>query len=289
MTTDFSIKRASFEINEQPLHYSICSDAVEDIFQQKPLVVIHGFSVGYLLWEKFQMELNYPTICIDLPGCGHHPETADYYSNSNFTGSEIYVADVLNQLFLHFFPNKEPFYLLGHSMGGGIAAYWYSKKNLSLNVQKIVLCAPAGFGIAQNILQRILRLPLIGGLLMGLFGRGGLRDFANSVDIPEVSRAMLQFYEQMFELENFSMKALSRYYRNFRWFDLQEEAQSLGDLPTLLIWGTDDLVVPFEHSDEWVQKTESKIHVIENGYHEMQLAHTAEVASAVIEFIKSVE
>lgn len=88
--------------------------------QGQPLVLVHGFCEDSRVWDSLAKELSthYQIITFDLPGFGQSPALS-------FRQIESY-AEVLENLVARL--NLEPFYLIGHSMGGYISLA-YAERN----------------------------------------------------------------------------------------------------------------------------------------------------------------
>ncbi len=90
------------------IHYVTCGTG------DKPVLFIHGNLASSLWWEKTLslMRARYRGYALDLPGSGKSPETGKRHTLECLTG---FVHDFVSSL------NLESFYLVGHSMGAGIA------------------------------------------------------------------------------------------------------------------------------------------------------------------------
>lgn len=102
--------------------------------QGKPLVLLHGLGERSEFWE-YQVPVfaqHYQVICVDLPGFGRSPASAQPPS---ITGMAQQVWQTLQQL------QVTDFFLLGHSMGGAVAQQLTLAHPLS--VRKLVLANTA--------------------------------------------------------------------------------------------------------------------------------------------------
>lgn len=107
------IDSKNIKVGELDIHYVTGG-------QGEPLVVIHGGLNGAGAWRKTVTELskNYTVYVPDLPGFGHSQETnVDYYVPEYVE----FVEEFSKSLGL------ESFYLMGHSLGGGIAVNYALK------------------------------------------------------------------------------------------------------------------------------------------------------------------
>jgi pimeloyl-ACP methyl ester carboxylesterase len=173
------------------------------------------------------------------------------------------LADLLDALQL------KQFNLMGLSMGGPISTVFVDQ--YPERVLRQVLIDPAG---AKDIeLSRILealKLPLIGELALGLFGRESVvKSIASDLFDPELVDAFRSKYVVQLQFKGFRRAILSTM-RNGVIDSFFEVYQRVGKLrkPTLLIWGREDTTVPYDHN-EVIRSAMShaEFHPIENCGH----------------------
>jgi pimeloyl-ACP methyl ester carboxylesterase len=102
-----------------------------------PVVILHGLLDCSEGWARLAESVSVPAIAFDLPGFGH----SDPASRGSIHG---YARDVLAGLALL---GVERFALVGHSLGGAVAAA--VAELAPAHVGALVLLAPAGFGRIQ--------------------------------------------------------------------------------------------------------------------------------------------
>ncbi len=100
----------------------------------QPVVILHGLLDSAEGWTRLAERVSAPCIAIDLPGFGH----SDPSPHGSVSGYARDVADVLEMLGI------ERFTLVGHSLGGAVAAALVEL--IPSRVSSLVLLAPAGFG-----------------------------------------------------------------------------------------------------------------------------------------------
>jgi pimeloyl-ACP methyl ester carboxylesterase len=100
----------------------------------RPMVLLHGLLDEAAGWDDLARSTSRPVIAIDLPGFG----ASDQPSRPRLTAYAADVADAIRAL------GVLRFTLVGHSLGGGVAAH--VAEMLPARVGSLVLLAPAGFG-----------------------------------------------------------------------------------------------------------------------------------------------
>jgi pimeloyl-ACP methyl ester carboxylesterase len=100
----------------------------------RPLVLIHGLLDEAAGWDELAHSTPRPVIALDLPGFG----ASDQPSCPRLEAYATDVADAIRAL------GVLRFTLVGHSLGGGVAAH--VAEMLPDRVGSLVLLAPAGFG-----------------------------------------------------------------------------------------------------------------------------------------------
>ncbi|MGL5083657.1 MAG: alpha/beta fold hydrolase [Microcoleaceae cyanobacterium] len=129
----------------QPLHYAHIQLSQGHLFwrelgQGTTIVFLHGIGQDGSGWLSVAQDLSaqYHCLVVDLPGCGESDELTGHYSIHAVT--EI-LAEYLRALKL------QRVYLVGHSVGGWIAAN-YALKYLE-QVQGLILLSPEGVQVPE--------------------------------------------------------------------------------------------------------------------------------------------
>jgi pimeloyl-ACP methyl ester carboxylesterase len=215
------------------------------------LLLIHGIGDSSDTWKRLIPILarDHTVIAPDLLGHGRSDKPRADYSVAGYANA---MRDLLTIL------DVERATVVGHSLGGGVAmqfAYQYPER-----CERLVLVATGGISRAVNPLLRLasapsadVLLPLLRRAPTRLLGRGLLAvlrrlDTDLGRDAHELhlifealpdrvsARAFVRTLRAVVDLGGQVITMLDRCYLNL-------------DLPTLLIWGTRDGVLPFRHAE----------------------------------------
>ena len=196
--------------------------------------------------------LGYATHVIELPGFGLTPALRK--ADARFSQLADMVLHVMGELGI------ERAVFLGHSLGGGIALQIALRKPAV--VAGLVLVAPAGLGRSMLWAYTLYCVPLIGRALLRPYERG-TGAFLRRFLIGRARRDDDHFIAQLLRRDRRS-PATTRSIRAIVWanqpprwrrllllpfpggeqvgFTLRGNVAALRDIPTLLLWGTDDRV-----------------------------------------------
>lgn len=259
-------------------HYEITGEP-----DAETVVLVHGFSVPYFIWEptfNALKEAGYRVLRYDLFGRGYSDRpNADY--TLKFFAKQL--LDLLNALKI-----TKPINLFGLSMGGPISAAFTA--NHPERVKKLALFAPAGGAVIPlSLRQRILLIPGIGELLMGLFGKKTLLDsIAADFYDPELIAYFTKKYAPQLQYRGFGRGILSTM-RGDALGDSTAVYQRVGEtgIPTLLVWGRNDQTVPYAQSQQVVASLKpARFETIENSGHIPHYENADEVNSLIFNFLK---
>lgn len=213
-----------------------------------PVVLIHGIGRTLEDWaEQFpRLSSSCRLIALDMPGCGFSQRAPQPTTRTVLAQA---VVDVLNEL-----GESRPVHLVGNSLGGAVAMQVAVLE--PSRVASLVLVASAGFGTEVALALRLLAVPLIGEALTVRLPRWSARvsermlfadpriatearvDHALAVSRqPATGSVMLEIARSLATLSG-----VSAAWRT----DLLRAAADL-KLPTLLVWGDRDRVLPHTH------------------------------------------
>ena len=210
----------------------------------KLVVLIHGFSVPYYIWDPtfdFLSRSGFRTLRFDLFGRGYSDRPRAKYDTSFFVRQLRDLLDALNI--------KESIYLVGLSMGGAVAVNFTDQ--FPERVAKLILVDPAGAKAIQlSALGRLVSVPGLAEVFFGLMGDGNLlKGLAEDFFDPKLVEHFIERYRPQMKFKGFKRSLISTL-RNNALGDHSEAYRRVGALhkPTLIFWGRSDTTVPFEHS-----------------------------------------
>ena len=210
----------------------------------KSVVLIHGLGGAMYEFNPLAERLakNYHVVSFDLPGFG-------------LSDAPIHTADIqtVYRDFMDFILDnytKDTCHLIGNSMGGMIA--WNTALSEMKKIQKLVLLAPAGYDMVQIaeknaewINQPIIRFLLAKGAAPFIAKSNVKMCFYDDEHIdPELYDRK---YGMMNKVGNIEYLKQIAGYKNF--MDTGAIKQIV--TPTLLIWGTEDEIIPFSHAERF--------------------------------------
>ena len=217
-----------------------------------PLVVIHGGGSGAREWLQSMTELckNHRVYIPDLPGFGHSQPMDKDYNISDFVE---FIEDFTDSLGLQYF------YLVGHSMGGGIAL-------------RYALKSP----------HKITKLVLVNSMSLGKEIAGWIRFMSSSalcrslgLTAVAIMRAVKWLVNLVYAPLKF-MNPLPQALINLGagMARLSEPATGLVNqfsklsIPTLLVWGANDGIVPVSNAYAAARLIpDCQLHVFKDGGH----------------------
>jgi pimeloyl-ACP methyl ester carboxylesterase len=256
------------------------------------VLLVHGMAGSSSSWlpvlEHIEGHVTY--IAPDLPGHGRSDKPRGDYSLGAQAG---FLRDLLSAL------GHERATVVGTSLGGGIAmqfAYQHPER-----FQRLVLVGAGGLGEEVMPLLRGLAVPGVEYLLplafqplirdavesvAAMFAKLGLRpgeankemwrSYTSLID-PEAREAFLQTLRAVVDLRGQRVSAMDKLYL----------AQ---DVPTLVIWGDHDPVIPVSHAHAAVEAMPgSRLAIMEGCGHFPYAEDPSQFAAVLLEFINTSE
>ncbi len=248
----------------------------------KPVVLIHGFTTPYFIWDNNFDELvkaGFRVMRFDHFGRGFSDRPAVTYDRDLYDTELLELLDVLEI--------AKPVHLVGLSMGGGIAVI-FTARHPDI-VSKVCLLAPAGFPTRELFSMKLGKAPLIGDYIMAVAGDGiilsGIRKaFVKPDRLGEFrEKFMVQMRYTGFK------RALLSTLRYMHMNDLGELYKQVGqqDKPVLLIWGKEDQLLPYTQSEQVREAIpQVEIHLIEGAGHNACYEFPELVNPLLIRFLK---
>jgi pimeloyl-ACP methyl ester carboxylesterase len=252
------------------------------------LVLIHGITNSSQSWEPAMRLLarDFDVIAPDLPG---HGESDRQRGDHSLGGHACVMRDLLHVL------GVERATVVGHSLGGGVAMQFaYQFPDM---VERLVLVGSGGLGrevsplirsaalpFAEQVLPLLTARPLIeaGTVVASLIGRLG---FKPGADLAEVSRgvASLGDTERRAAFVRTVRSVISPLGQRVTATDRLYLA---ADLPTLIVWGDRDPIIPVEHGRAaHALLPSSRLEIFEGAGHFPQLDDPFRFAELVTEFV----
>jgi pimeloyl-ACP methyl ester carboxylesterase len=214
-----------------------------------PIVLIHGTSASLHTWDGWVAALSphRRVIRMDLPGFGLTGPAPDAdYSMARYTG---FMLDLLDLLKL------DEVVLSGNSLGGGIA--WQTTLAHPTRVRQLILVdatgyplqpqsMPIGFRLAQiswlaPVTQKILPRQMIEASVRNVYGQP-----------DKVSPALIDRYFELTLREGNRASLTQRFQYRSSDAALAGQIPQL-NLPTLILWGGEDRLIPPEHGQRFHQ------------------------------------
>ena len=267
-------------------HYELSGNESGDA-----VVLIHGFSVPYFIYDptiKFLTDAGFRVLRYDLYGRGFSDRPAARYDIDLFVNQLTQLLEALRFGLTRPGAGSRPVNLIGLSMGGLIASTFAVRH--PERVKKIVLIDPAGARpISLPPLIRLMTLPLVAETILSLVPsetliKSGSKDI---FDPAHVDHFMSQYRVQL-EYKGFRRAILSTI-RNGILGSSIDVYERLGkmDKKVLLLWGREDMTVPFEHSfDLCAAIPQVEFHAFEDCGHIPHYEKPDEVNPLLLHFLR---
>jgi non-heme chloroperoxidase len=257
----------------------------EDHGSGKPVVLIHGYPLSGASWEKqvpALLEAGYRVITYDRRGFGKSSQPTEGYNYDTFA------AD-LRKLITHL--KLQDFSLVGFSMGGGEIARYFGKYGSHTGSKAVIIGGVPPFLLKTDDNPEGVEGGVFDGIKKAVakdrytFFTEFFKNFFNTDELlgkrvsDEVIRASWNLAARASATA--SLACVSTWHEDFR-NDL-----SRMDVPTLVIHGDSDRIVPIEASGQRTAKLikGAKLSVIKGGPHCITWTHADEVTSELVGFL----
>ncbi|MED4228575.1 alpha/beta hydrolase [Neobacillus cucumis] len=211
-----------------------------------PILLIHGFASSTYTFRRIipLLQKRFSILAVDLPGFGKSEKSTSFvYSFQNYAKLMIECIDKFG---------FENIYIVAHSMGGQIAL------NMALlapeRINKLILLCSSGYlKPAKKLLIWSSYLPFFEKLIHYSVHRKEVKDHLRNVffDHSLINEELIQEFGRPLTEKGF-YKALIRLLRHREGDLLPQQLQKI-EVPTLLIWGVEDRVVPLEVGQQLVR------------------------------------
>lgn len=230
----------------------------------KAVLILHGWGDSGAGWQVFAKELAdaFEVILLDLPGFGGTQAPKDTWGLGDFAN---FVGSFLKKI------HAQPYAIIGHSNGGSIAIRGLANK--AFTADKLVLLDSAGIRTEYVGRKKVIRLVTKTGKLLTRPLPSGVRKKIRKKVYATVGSDMLVVERLQ---ETFKLVVTD---------DVQQDAATL-KLPTLLLYGEDDLSTPVQYGRMFHHLIAgSKLEVIAGAGHFAHLDKPTDVQKDIKEFL----
>ena len=254
----------------------------------KPVVLIHGWPLSGRAWEAqlpALVEAGYQVITYDRRGFGQSSKPWNGYDYDTLAQDLKGLMEALD---------LQDATIVGFSMGGGEVARYLGKYG-SERISKAVLASavPPYLFKADDNPDGGLEEADIQGFLDGVSDDriAFLNDFTKNFFTPKDGKSLVSKPMRLYnrDIAAFaSPKATFDCVKSFSYTDFRDDLKAF-DVPTLVIHGDADQIVPFEASGERSHDmiADAQLHVIEGGPHGINVTHSEEFNKTLIAFLNS--
>lgn len=250
------------------------------------VILIHGIGDSFYNYKDITPILakKYLVVCIDLPAFGLSEVPNSITDENNVT---TYYRSFIDAFLVH--QNTNSLHLMGNSLGGLVAWDW-AVNNTKFNLKSLSLLASAGFDmetIRKNVSRGILdKLPKF------VLAKGAIKSISKLsadtciVNKEKIKPEMLNAHYSMLNKEgtiNFFIELL------FNKYEPQIEKLANLDVPTLIIWGQKDKIIPVSHAYKFKSALKNgKVVLYDNVGHYPQIEKTEDLAADWFEFVNKI-
>lgn len=247
-----------------------------------PLLLLHGTSASLHTWDGWAAALagKHRVIRLDLPGFGlTGPFPDGNYRMAHYTE---FLNALLDKL------QVQQVVLAGNSLGGQIA--WETVLDYPQRVTRLILVDAAGFPLQSTSVPigfRLARIPALAPVIGKMLPRQMIESSVRNVyGNPElVTPQLVDRYYQL-TLREGNREALVQRFSQHADPALNQVRISQISIPTLIIWGGRDGLIPPPHAEQFnVAIKDSQVVMFEDLGHVPQEENAAATASAVAKFL----
>lgn len=254
----------------------------------KPVVLIHGWPLSGRAWEAqlpALVEAGYQVITYDRRGFGQSSKPWNGYDYDTLAQDLKGLMDELD---------LTDATIVGFSMGGGEVARYLGNFG-SERISKAVLASavPPYLFKADDNPDGALAEADIQEFLDGVSGDriAFLNDFTKNFFTPADGKLLVSKPMRLYnrDIASFaSAKATYDCVKSFSYTDFRDDLKKF-DVPTLVIHGDADQIVPFEASGQRSHDmiADSQLHIVEGGPHGINVTHAKEFNDTLIAFLNS--
>ena len=255
------------------------------------ILLVHGIAGRAENWDPIIPALarNHTVIAPDLPGHGLSGKPPGDYS----IGA---LASAMRDLLVYLGHDRAT--VMGHSLGGGVAmqyAYMFPER-----CERLVLISSGGLGPDVSLILRAAALPgadlflsltagaacKVGAPIGRMLGAVGLRPNA---DVAEVARGFASLADAETRMA-FLSTLRSVIGTNGQRVDASNRLYLAAEMPTLIVWGADDPIIPASHGERAHEAMPgSRLMIFAGAGHMPHFDDPVGIAGALLEFMETTE
>ncbi len=219
-----------------------------------PVVLIHGIGRSLEDWQPTQELLarDHRVISLDLPGFGLTRRMKGHWGLEGFARAVVALLDALDE--------QRPVHVMGNSLGGAVAMTLAASH--PDRVASLVLVNSAGFGREANVsflpmvYGALAKLPVVGGRFKGLARSTGIQSLRDVFfDPTHLTDEMIRHAGKVNRQPDFQVTFLATAAKlgapglgTYPWWRRALLARlAEADVPTMVVWGDADNVLPATH------------------------------------------
>lgn len=257
----------------------------EDHGKGQPIVLMHGWPLSHRMWDlqtETLVNAGFRVIVYDRRGFG---QSSKPFTGYNYNNLAYDLRDLIQQLKL------KNVILVGFSMGGGEVARYMGRYGTDDIDKAILISSVTPFLKETKDNKNAVDVSVFEGMKDGIkkdraaFFEDFGKNFVNYEKLKD-KVSLAQIHLNWSIAMQASRKATLDCVDAFGFTDFREDLKAI-DVPTLIIHGDDDKVVPFEVSGKKAHKMirNSKLNLIKKGPHGLSFTHPEELNQAIIDFI----
>ena len=258
----------------------------EDHGSGKPVVLIHGYPLSGASWEKqipILLDAGFRVITYDRRGFGNSSKPTTGYNYDIF-------AEDLHKLVKHL--GLHDFSLVGFSMGGGEIARYFGKYGSKGIKKAVFISAVPPFLLKTQDSPEGVDQAVFDGIQKAIaadryaFFTEFFKNFFNT-DLLLGKKVSEQTVQACWNVAA-SASAIASYACVPTWHEDFRKDLSRVDVPTLVIHGDADRIVPLSASGARTAKMikDARLVIVKDGPHCISWTHADEVNSALLDFLK---
>lgn len=259
--------------------------AYQDFGEGQPILFIHGWPLSQRMWEhqiSFFVNAGYRVITYDRRGFGESDQPWNGYDYDTFASD---LNDVINSLSL------ENIILVGFSMGGGEVARYIGNYGTTKLAKAVLLGSVVPFLLETEDNPNGVDGSVFEGMKQGIasdradffqgFGRNFVNIEANKDRVSE-AQVLLNWHIACSASRKGTLNCVDAFGKT----DFRKDCKAF-DIPTLILHGDDDGIVPKEVSSEKAVNfiKDASLQLISGGPHGFYTTHHATVNQAILDFI----